>query len=67
MYVTLTCAMVDSDPGNRQELSAALAKFGVQCIAQLAGSGLPVVHTVELLDWMNGGPRPPTLAQLETV
>ena len=25
----------------------------------VAGGGLPVVHTVELLDWMAGGPRPP--------
>jgi glycolate oxidase iron-sulfur subunit len=25
----------------------------------LAGDSLPIVHTVELLDWMSGGPRPP--------
>jgi len=23
---------------------------------------MPVVHTVQLLDWMAGGPRPPALA-----
>jgi glycolate oxidase iron-sulfur subunit len=26
------------------------------------GTALPVVHTVELLDWATGGPRPPALA-----
>ena len=31
----------------------------IGCINQLSGAGLPVVHTVELLDWMSGGPRPP--------
>ncbi|MBW4024168.1 MAG: glycolate oxidase subunit GlcF [Proteobacteria bacterium] len=30
----------------------------IGCITQLSGGGLPVVHTVELLDWMAGGPRP---------
>nr|WP_294503813.1 glycolate oxidase subunit GlcF [uncultured Rhodopila sp.] len=31
----------------------------IGCITQLSGAGLPVVHTVELLDWMAGGPPPP--------
>jgi glycolate oxidase iron-sulfur subunit len=31
----------------------------IGCITQLSGHGLPVAHTVELLDWMAGGPRPP--------
>jgi glycolate oxidase iron-sulfur subunit len=26
-----------------------------------AGTDIPVVHTVELLDWACGGPRPATL------
>ena len=33
----------------------------IGCITQLAGDGLPVAHTVELLDWMAGGPLPPAL------
>jgi glycolate oxidase iron-sulfur subunit len=36
-----------------------IAAGNIGCITQLAGGGLPVVHTVELLDWMSGGPRPP--------
>ena len=37
-----------------------IAAGNVGCITQLSG-GLPVVHTVELLDWMAGGPRPAKL------
>jgi glycolate oxidase iron-sulfur subunit len=37
----------------------AVAAGNVGCIAQLrAGAQVPVVHTVELLDWATGGPRP---------
>jgi len=36
-----------------------VAAGNIGCINQLAdGSGVPVVHTVELLDWATGGPVP---------
>jgi len=35
-----------------------IAAGNIGCITQLSGGGSPVVHTVELLDWMAGGPRP---------
>ncbi|MFO1162659.1 MAG: glycolate oxidase subunit GlcF [Reyranellaceae bacterium] len=39
----------------------ASGNFG--CIGNIAsGTGLPVVHTVELLDWATGGPQPKVLA-----
>ena len=38
-----------------------IAAGNIGCITQLAGDTLPVVHTVELLDWMAGGPRPPAI------
>jgi glycolate oxidase iron-sulfur subunit len=39
-----------------------VATGNVGCIMQLrSGSSLPVVHTVELLDWACGGPRPAAL------
>jgi glycolate oxidase iron-sulfur subunit len=38
-----------------------IAAGNIGCITQLAGGGLPVVHTVELLDWMAGGPVPAVL------
>jgi glycolate oxidase iron-sulfur subunit len=35
-----------------------IAAGNIGCLTQLAGDALPTVHTVELLDWMAGGPRP---------
>jgi len=44
MYVQLTCAIVDSDPANRQEMAAFLVNNGVQVSVQLSDlQGLPVV------------------------
>jgi glycolate oxidase iron-sulfur subunit len=43
----------------------AVATGNIGCIAQLApASPVPVLHTVELLDWATGGPRPRTLRKL---
>src|ERR1700730_6088940 len=40
-----------------------VATGNIGCITQLAsGCDVPVVHTVELLDWATGGPEPRTLA-----
>ena len=42
---------------------AMVAAGNIGCITQLAaGAGVPVVHTVELLDWATGGPKPAALA-----
>ncbi|WEX08473.1 glycolate oxidase subunit GlcF [Chelativorans sp. AA-79] len=39
--------------------AVAIATGNIGCITQIAsGSKLPIVHTVELLDWVHGGPRP---------
>ena len=38
-----------------------IAAGNIGCITQLSGSGVPVVHTVQLLDWMAGGPKPAAL------
>ena len=38
-----------------------IAAGNIGCITQLSGGGLPVAHTVQLLDWMAGGPVPPVL------
>jgi glycolate oxidase iron-sulfur subunit len=40
----------------------AIAAGNIGCIMQISsGTGIPVVHTAELLDWATGGPRPPAL------
>jgi glycolate oxidase iron-sulfur subunit len=42
-----------------------VAAGNLGCITQIAGGvDLPVVHTVELLDWAYGGPKPQKLAAL---
>ena len=38
-----------------------IASGNIGCMTQLAGMAIPVVHTVELLDWAGGGPRPAAL------
>ena len=41
-----------------------IAAGNIGCITQIAaGTALPVVHTVELIDWATGGPCPPTLRE----
>jgi glycolate oxidase iron-sulfur subunit len=39
-----------------------VATGNIGCMVQLAGGAVPVVHTVELLDWATGGPAPGGLA-----
>ena len=39
-----------------------IAAGNIGCMTQLGGQGLPMVHTIELLDWMAGGPIPAALA-----
>ncbi|MBN8925130.1 MAG: 2-hydroxy-acid oxidase [Rhodospirillales bacterium 69-11] len=50
--------------GNLNATRADLIAAGnIGCLTQLSGDALPVVHTVALLDWMAGGPKPPALAE----
>ena len=35
-----------------------VAAGNLGCINQMAGAKAPVVHTIELLDWATGGPKP---------
>ena len=47
---------------NLEETGAtAIAAGNIGCITQLAACRLPVIHPVELLDWMAGGPKPAAL------
>ncbi len=50
----------DRKLGNLKKTTPDLIAAGnIGCITQLSGDTVPIVHTVELLDWMAGGPRPP--------
>jgi len=54
----------DRKVANIEATGADLVAAGnIGCITQIAsGTGLPVVHTVELLDWAYGGPQPERLS-----
>ncbi len=42
-----------------------IAAGNIGCLTQIAsGTAIPVVHTVELIDWATGGPLPEPLAKL---
>ncbi len=42
-----------------------IAAGNIGCMMQIGGgTAVPVVHTVELLDWATGGPKPPTLTSV---
>ena len=44
-----------------------IAAGNIGCMMQIAaGAGVPVVHTVELLDWATGGPMPAALRETAT-
>jgi len=44
--------------------AAVVATGNIGCISQLsAAAGVPVVHTVELIDWATGGPEPRALRE----
>ena len=41
-----------------------IAAGNIGCMMQIgSGIGVPVVHTVELLDWATGGPIPPAMTE----
>lgn len=43
-----------------------IASGNIGCMVQIGGgTGIPVVHTVELLDWATGGPEPAALRKAE--
>jgi len=69
-YNILQSEIADQLGARKAERLAALeadviATGNVGCAVQIArASGLPVVHTIELLDWATGGPRPQALQHL---
>ncbi|MDB5410649.1 MAG: glcF [Rhodospirillales bacterium] len=64
MQPELATALRDRKLGNIASIAPQLIATGnIGCMTQLgAGTRLPLVHTVELLDWATGGPVPPALA-----
>lgn len=45
-----------------------IAAGNIGCMTQIGmGTIIPVVHTIELLDWATGGPMPPVLKDRQTI
>jgi len=41
-----------------------IATGNIGCMTQIGkGTAIPIIHTVELLDWATGGPLPPVLEE----
>jgi glycolate oxidase iron-sulfur subunit len=41
-----------------------IAAGNIGCVTQIAaGTSVPTVHTVELIDWASGGPCPPAVQE----
>ena len=60
MQPKIATQLRDRKAANLEKTGATVVATGnIGCMAQLAGAtDLPVVHTVELLDWATGGPAP---------
>jgi glycolate oxidase iron-sulfur subunit len=41
--------------------ASVLVAGNIGCLTQLGGEALPTIHTVQMLDWMAGGPKPAAL------
>ncbi|WP_127519921.1 glycolate oxidase subunit GlcF [Mesorhizobium sp. Z1-4] len=68
MQPDISARLRDRKVKNLAATGAELVAAGnIGCITQIADrAGIPTVHTVELLDWAWGGPRPATLDGAET-
>jgi glycolate dehydrogenase iron-sulfur subunit len=66
LQADLAAALRDRKVANIEKTGAdVVATSNIGCIAQIgSASTLPVVHTVELIDWAGGGPSPPALGDV---
>ncbi len=62
----LATALRDRKVANIASLAPdCIAAGNIGCLTQIAsGTALPIVHTVELLDWATGGPKPLALGDI---
>ena len=69
MQPALAAGLRERKVANLRATGASVVAAGnIGCITQLAGAArMPVVHTVELVDWATGGPRPRALGPEELI
>jgi glycolate oxidase iron-sulfur subunit len=68
MQPGIAAALRDRKAANIKRTGAEVVATGnIGCMTQLAPVlSVPVVHTVELLDWADGGPAPSALADVRS-
>ncbi len=68
MQPDIAVALRDRKAANIERTGADVVATGnIGCMTQLAPAlAIPVVHTVELLDWAHGGPPPAALADVRS-
>ena len=56
----------DDEIANIEKIKPQIISTGnIGCITQIAnGTNIPILHTVELLDWYTGGPKPKILQKI---
>jgi glycolate oxidase iron-sulfur subunit len=66
MQPEISAKLLERKVGNLSATRAALVATGnIGCITQIATKAdMPVIHTVELLDWAHGGPEPAGLPKV---
>jgi glycolate oxidase iron-sulfur subunit len=69
MQPELAAALRDRKVANIKRVKPdVIAAGNIGCITQIRGGlSIPVVHTVELIDWATGGPRPEALKGTEAI
>jgi glycolate oxidase iron-sulfur subunit len=69
MQPDIAAALRDRKIANIERTRAdVIATGNIGCMTQLApATAIPVVHTVELLDWAHGGPQPAALAHVRSL
>ena len=64
MQPAIAAQLKERKLGNLARTGAAILATGnIGCMTQLGSGTMPAVHTVELLDWMAGGPEPAGVAR----
>ena len=61
--ILITRKLLQNKVKNIESLNPQVVSTGnIGCITQIAiGTNIPILHTVELLDWYTGGPEPKIL------
>ena len=66
LQVDIAQRLLENKVSNIEKLKPEFVTTGnIGCISQIAsGTKIPILHTVEIIDWYTGGPKPKILAKI---